>query len=45
MTGLTYEPWADVVTIIGCLDDLRDCPPTDPTGLESFLARAMAAYR
>ena len=45
MTGLTYQPWADVVTVIGCLDDLRDCPPTDQTGLESFLARAMAAYR
>jgi hypothetical protein len=22
--GATYHPWADVVTIIGCLDDLRD---------------------
>jgi aminoglycoside phosphotransferase (APT) family kinase protein len=41
--GATYHPWADVVTIIGFLDDLRD----DDWGperllIEDMLARAVA---
>jgi aminoglycoside phosphotransferase (APT) family kinase protein len=45
VTGRSYHPWADVATIIGCLDDLRACPPADPSALERFLARSTAAYR
>jgi hypothetical protein len=25
-TGIAYHPWADIITIIGDLDGLRECP-------------------
>jgi aminoglycoside phosphotransferase (APT) family kinase protein len=44
LTGASYHPWADVATIVGSLDDLRDEPP--PHGervlVEDALARAVA---
>jgi aminoglycoside phosphotransferase (APT) family kinase protein len=40
--GDTYHPWADVVTIIGFLDDLRDDPGSGPDRVEDMLARAVA---
>jgi len=43
-TGLRYDPWADVVCIIGALDSLRDHPPSSSTrlALESTLRRAVS---
>jgi aminoglycoside phosphotransferase (APT) family kinase protein len=38
----TYHPWADVVTIIGFLDDLRDDPGSERLLIEDMLARAVA---
>jgi len=40
--GQRYHPWADVVTIIGFLDGLRDDPPSDALVVEDALARAVA---
>jgi aminoglycoside phosphotransferase (APT) family kinase protein len=42
MTGVDYQPWADVVTIIGSLDGLRDDPGPDRFLVEDALARAVA---
>jgi len=42
LTGRRYHPWADVATLVGCLDELRARPPRDPTGVETVLARAVA---
>jgi aminoglycoside phosphotransferase (APT) family kinase protein len=44
LTGARYHPWADLVTIIGSLDGLRDDPPADPErdAVEDALARAVA---
>ena len=45
----SYEPgtfsWADVSTIIGCLDELRDEPPAGRLAVEEALARAVAELR
>jgi aminoglycoside phosphotransferase (APT) family kinase protein len=41
-TGASYHPWADVVTIIGSLDDLRDEPQHSRFLVEDALARAVA---
>lgn len=43
-TGLTYDPWADVVCIIGALDSLRDHPPSSAAraAIESTLTRAVS---
>ncbi len=41
-SGASYHPWADVVTIIGFLDGLRDEPPHDRFLVEDALARAVA---
>ena len=41
-SGDTYHPWADVVIIIGFLDDLRDDPGSDRFLIEDMLARAVA---
>lgn len=41
-SGQRYHPWADVVTIIGFLDGLRDEPPSDARVVEDALARAVA---
>ena len=40
--GATYHPWADVVTIIGFLDDLRDDWGSERLLVEDTLARAVA---
>jgi aminoglycoside phosphotransferase (APT) family kinase protein len=44
LSGTRFHPWADVVTIIGSLDGLRDDPPADPerSAIEDALARAVA---
>jgi len=40
--GGAYHPWADVVTIIGLLDDLRDDWGSERQLIEEMLARAVA---
>jgi aminoglycoside phosphotransferase (APT) family kinase protein len=40
--GAAYHPWADVVTIIGFLDDLRDDWGSERLLIEDMLARAVA---
>ena len=40
--GATYHPWADVVTVIGFLDDLRDDWGSERNLVEDMLARAVA---
>jgi aminoglycoside phosphotransferase (APT) family kinase protein len=40
-TGATYHPWADVVAIIGFLDDLRDHWGPERLLIEDMLARAV----
>jgi aminoglycoside phosphotransferase (APT) family kinase protein len=42
LAGVRYHPWADVVTIIGSLDGLRDDPGPDRLLVEEALARAVA---
>jgi aminoglycoside phosphotransferase (APT) family kinase protein len=42
VSGDTYHPWADVVTIIGFLDDLRDDWGSERLLIEDILARAVA---
>jgi aminoglycoside phosphotransferase (APT) family kinase protein len=44
LTGERYHPWADVVTIVGFLDGLRERPGPDRWRLEEALARAVARY-
>jgi aminoglycoside phosphotransferase (APT) family kinase protein len=41
-SGTAYHPWADVVTIIGFLDDLRDDWGPEELIIEDMLARAVA---
>jgi aminoglycoside phosphotransferase (APT) family kinase protein len=41
-SGTAYHPWADVVTIIGFLDDLRDDWGSERLLVEDMLARAVA---
>jgi Phosphotransferase enzyme family len=41
LAGASYHPWADVVTIIGSLDELRDEPGADRLLVEDALARAV----
>jgi aminoglycoside phosphotransferase (APT) family kinase protein len=45
LTGATYHPWADVVTIIGFLDGLRDeaPPPGERELTEDVLGQAVSA--
>lgn len=46
LTGASYHPWADIVTIIGFLDGLRDEPPPAPAErdlTEDVLAQAVTA--
>jgi aminoglycoside phosphotransferase (APT) family kinase protein len=40
--GATYHPWADVITITGFLDDLRDDEGPGRLLIEDMLARAVA---
>lgn len=42
LTGARFHPWADVVTIVGSLDDLREEPGPDRFLVEEALARAVA---
>jgi aminoglycoside phosphotransferase (APT) family kinase protein len=42
LAGASYHPWADVVTIIGSLDELREEPQPDRFLVEDALARAVA---
>jgi len=42
LTGSTYHPWADVVTVVGFLDDLHEVPGSDRNRTEELLARAVA---
>ena len=39
---MSYHPWADVVTITGFLDDLRDDFGPERILVEDMLARAIA---
>jgi hypothetical protein len=41
-SGADYHPWADVVTIVGCLDDLRSGWGSERHLLEEVLADAVA---
>jgi hypothetical protein len=41
-SGTAYHPWADIVTIIGFLDDLRDDWGSERLLIEDMLARAVA---
>ena len=45
LTGATYNPWADVVTIIGTLDGMREepPPPAERDVIETVLAQAVTA--
>jgi hypothetical protein len=45
VSGMTYHPWADVVTVIGFLDDLHDEPGSDHDLVEYLLAQAVAELR
>jgi len=40
--GAAYQPWADVITIIGFLDDLREDWGSERLLVEDMLARAVA---
>jgi hypothetical protein len=40
--GAAYHPWADVVTIIGFLDDLREDWGSERLLVEDMLAQAVA---
>jgi aminoglycoside phosphotransferase (APT) family kinase protein len=44
-SGRAHHPWADVVTIFGFLDDLRDGGGSDRDLVEDLLAEAVAALR
>jgi aminoglycoside phosphotransferase (APT) family kinase protein len=42
LSGMTYHPWAEVVTVIGFLDDLRDERGPGRDLVENLLAQAVA---
>jgi aminoglycoside phosphotransferase (APT) family kinase protein len=42
-SGLSYDPWAEVVSIIGMLDVIRAADDSDQSPVEDALARAVAA--
>jgi aminoglycoside phosphotransferase (APT) family kinase protein len=42
VSGAAYHPWADVVTIVGFLDDLREDWGSERLLVEDMLARAVA---
>jgi hypothetical protein len=44
-SGTVHHPWADVVTVIGLLDDLRDEQGSDRNLVEDLLAQAVAELR
>jgi hypothetical protein len=41
-SGMTYHPWADVVTVVGLLDDLRSGWGSERYQLEELLADSVA---
>jgi aminoglycoside phosphotransferase (APT) family kinase protein len=43
-SGTRFDPWADLVTIVGFLDGLCDDPPAEPerSAIEDALAEAVA---
>jgi phosphotransferase family enzyme len=43
LTGNRFNPWADVMIIIGMLDGLRDDPHLNRASVEEALARAVAS--
>ena len=45
LAGRAYDPWADVFTIVGFLDILRDEQPSEHPGVENMLAKAVASLR
>lgn len=42
VSGLTYHPWADVVTVVGFLDDLNSDPGSEDHRLEGLVVDAVA---
>ena len=44
-SGLSYDPWAEIVSIIGMLDVIRGGTDSDQSPVEDALARAVAALR
>jgi aminoglycoside phosphotransferase (APT) family kinase protein len=42
LTGRTYDPWAEVVSIVGILDAFREASSADLHMVEEALARALA---
>ena len=44
-SGMTYHPWAEVVTVVGFLDDLREEQGSDHDLVEDLLAQAVAELR
>jgi hypothetical protein len=42
MTGDRFNPWADVMMLIGMLDGIRDDPYLNRLSVEEALARAVA---
>ena len=43
LTGNRFNPWADIMIIIGMLDGLRDDPQLNRASVEEALARAVAS--
>ena len=44
-SGMTYHPWAEVVTVISSLDDLCNEPGSDHDVVEDLLGQAVAKLR
>jgi hypothetical protein len=42
LTGRSYDPWSEVVSIVGVLDGLRGQPRPDRVPVEDALSRAIA---
>ncbi|HVQ88004.1 MAG TPA: aminoglycoside phosphotransferase family protein [Actinomycetes bacterium] len=42
ISGMTFDPWADVATVVDFLDQLRESKPSSYPGVEGVLARAVA---
>jgi aminoglycoside phosphotransferase (APT) family kinase protein len=45
LTGSQFNPWADVMILMGMLDGLRDDPHLNRASVEEALARAVAVLR
>jgi hypothetical protein len=42
LTGESYDPWTEVVSIVGVLDGIREDPRPDRVPIEDALSRAVA---